>query len=144
MVIKRRKIGSQTITVNTRTGKQTTSTSNKSGNIRVTTSQSNQGDNRRTITNGIGNGWFDRKTKNLNKKIPKSKKSSWTWFGSCKSDSKTIESKSKPSTPTVDDYVSPYEGRELIILCKFLWFVIKWTVVLAFVIAILEKCTSNL
>ena len=78
MVVKRRKIGNTTVTINTKTGRQTTS--RRSGNI--TYSQSNQGHNKTTVTTNYGNGWFDRKTTNWNKKSRR-KKSDWSWlFGS--------------------------------------------------------------
>jgi hypothetical protein len=78
MVVKRKKVGNTTITINTKTGRQTTS--RRSGNI--TYSQSNQGHTRSTVTTNHGNGWFDRKTTNWNKKSRK-KKSDWDWlFGS--------------------------------------------------------------
>ena len=88
MVVKRRKIGNTTITINTKTGRQTTS--RRSGNI--TYSQSNQGHNKTTVTTNYGNGWFDRKTTNWNKKSRR-KKSDWSWlFGSS---SKTASSKTE-------------------------------------------------
>lgn len=77
MVVKRTKRGNTTITINTKTGRQTTS--RRAGNI--TYSQSNQGHNRTTVTTNYGNGWFDRKTTNWNKKPRKKKsKSSWSWL----------------------------------------------------------------
>jgi len=74
MVIKRKKIGSVTTTINTRTGKQTMSTSQKIGNVRITHTTSNDGTRRRTTTTGYGDGWFDKTSTNLNKKQPKRKK----------------------------------------------------------------------
>lgn len=81
-MIKRKKIGNTTVTINTRTGRQTTS--RRVGNI--TYSQSNQGHNRSTQTFNFGNGWFERKTTNHNKKSRRSKSIGWAWlFGKKKS-----------------------------------------------------------
>lgn len=71
MVIKRKKNGPFTVTINTRTGKQTTSTTQKTGSTRLTHSTSNDGSSRRTTTIGFGDGWFSRATQNLNKKSGK-------------------------------------------------------------------------
>ncbi len=87
MAIKRIKNGNVTRTINTRTGRTTIST--RSGTI--TYSQSNQGHNRSTQTFSIGNGWFERKTTNWNKK-PRRKKSliGWSWLFSRSSSRKKI------------------------------------------------------
>ena len=97
-MIKRKKIGNTTITINTETGRQTTS--RRSGNI--THSQSNQGHNRTTVTFGFGNGWFKRKTTNQNKKIKTTKSSS-------SSSSKNIISKSNAEKALIEksEFVGP-------------------------------------
>lgn len=86
MVIKRRKNGPFTVTINTRTGKQTTSTTQKTGNIRLTHSTSNDGSSRRITTTGYGDGWFSRKYESLNKKG--TKKKGMSWFGKPSSSSR--------------------------------------------------------
>lgn len=103
MVVKRRKIGNTTVTINTKTGRQTTS--RRSGNI--TYSQSNQGHTKTTVTTDYGNGWFDRKTTNWNKK-KRSKKSSWSLFGSSElPKSSTSEVKEKKIEEPKQPFVGP-------------------------------------
>lgn len=102
MVVKRRKIGNTTVTINTKTGRQTTS--RRSGNI--THSQSNQGHTRSTVTTNYGNGWFDRKTTNWNKK-KRSKKSSWSLFGS---GSSSTYSKSEVKEKKIEEPRQPFVG----------------------------------
>lgn len=133
MVVKRRKIGNTTITINTSTGRQTTS--RRSGNI--THSQSNQGHTRSTVTQNYGNGWFDRKTTNWNKKSRK-KKSNWSWLigntSSTKSSikSKKVESVTKEEKPV---FVGPpfpvfYKRKKFKQFTFFEW--IKWFAILPF------------
>jgi hypothetical protein len=132
MVVKRRKIGNTTITINTSTGRQTTS--RRSGNI--THSQSNQGHTRSTVTTNYGNGWFDRKTTNWNKKGRK-KKSEWSWFADdtsskSTSNSKKVESAVKEEKPV---FVGPpfpvfYKRKTFKQFTLFEW--IKWFAILPF------------
>jgi hypothetical protein len=92
MAIKRKKIGNTTITINTRTGRQTTS--RRVGNI--TYSQSNQGHNRSTQTTNY----------NWNKKSrrSKSKPIDWSWlFGSKK---KTCQEKNARAASMPDSNVA--------------------------------------
>ena len=148
-MIRRKKVGNTTITIDTRTGRQTTSRRN--GNI--THSQSNQGHNRTTVTTNYGNGWFDRKTTNHNKKSRK-KKSIWPWlFGSSKSSSRAVATTSQQSIEQIKivevkpEFIGPpypifykrksfkqFDGWEWvlwIILAPFraTWFIIKWYII---------------
>lgn len=109
MVIKRKKIGSVTTTVNTRTGKQTMSTSQKVGNVRITHTTSNDGTRRRTTTTGYGDGWFEKKSTNLNKKQPKGKKGK-SFFGKLFSNGELRET-TKAKTSEKTSYVEVEEEK---------------------------------
>jgi len=143
-MIKRKKVGNTTVTINTKTGRQTTSRRN--GNITV--SQSNQGHNRSTVTTNYGNGFFDRKTTNHNKKIRK-KKSDWSWMFS--SSKRSFQSSSTPQYNTSEvksEFVGPpypifykrksfkqFDGWEwclwlIIAPIRMTWFFIKWCIIL--------------
>lgn len=131
MVVKRRKTGNTTVTINTTTGRQTTS--RRSGNI--THSQSNQGHTRSTVTTNYGNGWFDRKTTNWNKK-KRSKKSSWSLFGDGSSTTTRSEVKQKSVEEPRQPFVGPiqptffYQRKSF---SKFtLWEWCKWFICLPF------------
>ena len=150
MVVKRRKVGNTTVTINTKTGRQTTS--RRSGNI--TYSQSNQGHNRTTQTFNYGNGWFERKTTNWNKKTRK-KKSSWSLFGnsSTRSVSKEKHTEEKIEKP---EFVGPpypvfwkrkkfkqftfgeWIGWMICAPFRFMWFIIRWTIIIAVIATIVQ------
>lgn len=142
-MIKRKKIGNTTVTINTSTGRQTTS--RRSGNI--THSQSNQGHNRTTTTFGFGNGWFQRKTTNLNKKSRASSKTKkMTWYkrlATPSSELKKIDEANKPP-----EFVGPpypvfwvrksflqftsleWLGWLLALPFRIVWFIVRWTLIL--------------
>ena len=133
MVVKRRKIGNTTVTINTKTGRQTTS--RRSGNI--TYSQSNQGHNKTTQTFNFGNGFFERKTTNWNKK-KRSKKSNWSWFSNSSSTSSKsyIKSTEKPiAIEKKEPFVGPpfpvfWKRKKFSQFTFFEW--IGWLIVLPF------------
>jgi hypothetical protein len=153
MVVKRRKVGNTTITINTKTGRQTTS--RRSGNI--TYSQSNQGHNRSTVTTNYGNGWFDRKTTNHNKKSRR-KKLDWSWlFESSKSSSKkTVSVEAKGAKEKQPEFIGPpfpifwkrkkfaqftfFEWLGWLIALPFrvIWFIVKWTIILTILFVLVK------
>ena len=154
MVVKRRKIGGATVTINTKTGRQTTS--RRVGNI--TYSQSNQGHNRTTQTFNFGNGWFERKTTNWNKK-KRVKKTDWSWLLGTTKQTKTTY---KP-VEVVEVKKEPFVGPPFPVFWKrkklkqftasewFLWllvspfritmFMVRWMIILAVIGTLIKCCT---
>lgn len=117
MVIKRKKNGPVTVTINTRTGRQTMSTSQKSGNVRITHTTSNDGTRRRTTTTGYGDGWFNRTSTNLNKRQSKSKSGKGflgKLFSSGTSRARTKSKVSNPPTVEVENNPETFSLTELL------------------------------
>jgi hypothetical protein len=140
-MIKRKKIGNTTVTINTKTGRQTTS--RRSGNI--THSQSNQGHNRTTVTIGFGNGWFQRKTTNQNKKTRvNSSKSKATTFlkrlATPSSELAKVEEKPEFIGPPFPVFwkrksflqfdISEWILWFLALPFRIVWFIVRWTLIL--------------
>lgn len=161
MVVKRKKYGNTTVTINTKTGRQTTS--RRTGNI--THSQSNQGHTRSTVTTNYGNGWFDRKTTNWDKK-KRAKKSDWSWlFGDGKTSRSVATTNSK-----VEKIEKPKEEKPIFVGPPFpvfwirkrfkdfsffewikwlmalpfrvTWFVTKWTIIIYICIKVVQLIAS--